>query len=45
MTEELLRHLAVYFEDNTRQDASAPELAPVPEELRKALEALGYLSQ
>ena len=44
MTEELLRHLAAYFEDNTRQDASAPELAPVPEELRKALEALGYLS-
>ena len=44
-TEELLRHLAAYFEDNTRQDASAPELAPVPGELRKALEALGYLSQ
>ena len=43
-TEELLRHLAAYFEDNTRQDASAPELAPVPGELRKALEALGYVS-
>ena len=43
-TEELLRHLAAYFEDNTRQDASAPELTPVPGELRKALEALGYVS-
>ena len=45
MTKELLRHLAVYFEDNMRQDVSVPELAPVSDELRKALEALGYLSR
>ena len=45
VAEELGRFLTSYLEENAGIPALAPELAPIRDELKQKLEALGYLSR